>query len=85
MYNNDIDDDELDDICMIDYGYSITVHKSQGSEYNNVGVFVDFPWKPDEYNKWLYIAITRKQSVTIISIVLSIISQINSTYGHNAR
>jgi len=66
LYNNDIDDDELDDICMIDYGYSITVHKSQGSEYNNVGVFVDFRGKPDEYNKWLYTAITRaKQSVTI--------------------
>lgn len=47
-----------DDIHM-DYGYTITAHKSQGSEWDHVviidesGVFRDHRWK------WLYTAITR--------------------------
>lgn len=41
------------------YGYAISVHKSQGNEWDNV--YVDVSWLSDAWNKarWLYTAITR--------------------------
>jgi exodeoxyribonuclease-5 len=67
LYDENIDDESLGDIGMIDYGYGLTVHKSQGSEAKNVLVLAsDFKGPPDVYNKWLYTAVTRaKESVTI--------------------
>lgn len=67
LYRDDLESEDLDDLCMIDYGYAITVHKSQGSSWPNVLVVVDIKGKsPDFYNKWLYTAITRaEKSVTV--------------------
>lgn len=49
-----------------DYGYALTVHSAQGSEWDNVLVWDDY-WAADEYDKWLYTAITRaSKSVTIV-------------------
>lgn len=50
---------------VFDYGYAITVHKSQGSEYNNVLLIDDWPMMKD-YNRWLYTAITRAKKKIII-------------------
>lgn len=50
------------------FGYALTVHKSQGSQWGNVliidqsGVFRD----PDTRRKWLYTAITRAQDVVTV-------------------
>jgi len=48
---------------VVTYGYAITAHKSQGSEWKNVYVAKDFGWAKfmDEEGKarWLYTAITR--------------------------
>lgn len=41
------------------FGYAMTVHKSQGSEWDNVLVVSDRPTWPPEYKNWLYTAITR--------------------------
>lgn len=69
MMNEEVDDDFLGEIGMIDFGYCLTVHKSQGSEANNVLVLNDFKGSSDNYNKWLYTAITRaKKSVTIVDL-----------------
>lgn len=49
------------DVQEFDYGYAITVHKSQGSQWDNV-ILVDdkfLSWKKAERAKWLYTAITR--------------------------
>lgn len=49
-----------------DYGYAITCHKAQGSEYNKVLVFEeDFPWG-EEHRRWLYTAVTRAKEKLII-------------------
>lgn len=49
-----------------DYGYCITCHKAQGSEYNKVLIFEEV-LKSTEHARWLYTAITRaKEKVTII-------------------
>jgi len=53
-----------------DYGYTISVHKSQGSEWNKVVLFEQRTkrWEDDYYAKWLYTAITRsKEKLFVIS------------------
>jgi exodeoxyribonuclease V len=48
-----------------DYGYVLTVHKAQGSQYDNV-VLID-EWTFNDREKWLYTGITRAvDSVTIL-------------------
>jgi len=54
---------------IFDFGYVITTHKSQGSEWDNVIVFEErFPKATDEeYSKWLYTAVTRaKKNLLLI-------------------
>jgi ATP-dependent exoDNAse (exonuclease V) alpha subunit len=42
------------------YGYAITCHKSQGSEWNKVLVLEEsFPFDREEHKRWLYTAATR--------------------------
>jgi exodeoxyribonuclease-5 len=42
-----------------DYGYALTVHKAQGSQWNNVVLF-DESWAfKDTRQRWLYTAVTR--------------------------
>lgn len=53
-----------------DFGYAITVHKAQGSQWDNVLLFDDnfFVWDKPQRRKWLYTAITRAvNSITIVS------------------
>jgi len=53
-----------------DYGYCISVHKSQGSEWRNVVLFEQRTkrWSDEYYARWLYTAITRaKEKLFIIS------------------
>jgi ATP-dependent exoDNAse (exonuclease V) alpha subunit len=45
---------------VFDYGYALTVHKSQGSQWDNVVIFDDH-WArgSDDHRRWMYTAITR--------------------------
>lgn len=55
------------DVDYIDYGYAITVHKAQGSEYDNVIVYKD--WMPEKMRKqWIYTAVTRAKNKIVIGI-----------------
>ena len=57
-------------VDFFDYGYMISVHKSQGSEWNKVVLFEQRTsrWDDKYYTKWLYTAITRaKEKLFIIS------------------
>ncbi len=50
-----------------DYGYALTCHKSQGSQWDNVMVFDESSSFRDDAQRWLYTAITRAaKSVTIV-------------------
>lgn len=60
MYTNGI---------IFEFGYCITCHLSQGSQYDTVLVYVDIPkGKSDYYKHWLYTAITRAKKRLILVI-----------------
>jgi len=42
-----------------DYGYAITVHKSQGSQWDNVLIYDESWCFREEWKRWLYTAVTR--------------------------
>lgn len=49
------------------YGYAITCHKSQGSEWDNVLVLEEnFPFDTIEHSRWLYTAVTRAAKKLVI-------------------
>lgn len=49
------------------YGYAITCHKSQGSEWDNVLVIEEgFPYDKEEHQRWLYTAATRAAKKLVI-------------------
>ena len=49
------------------YGYAITVHKSQGSQWSNVALFDDGFGRGPDRAKWLYTACTRAESGLLIA------------------
>ena len=55
-------------IDYFDYGYTLSVHKSQGSEWNRVIVFEQRTkhWDDNYYARWLYTAITRAKNKLFI-------------------
>ena len=50
-----------------EYGYVITTHKAQGSEWYKVLVIEEnFPWNKEEHARWLYTAATRASEKLVI-------------------
>ena len=49
------------------YGYAITVHKAQGSEFDRVLVYDEWLGNREEHKKWLYTAITRASEQLVIA------------------
>lgn len=62
---NDVVDRNL---IQLDYGYALTVHKSQGSQWEKVIIWDDGFQKRDNNmrKKWLYTAITRAQERVVL-------------------
>jgi ATP-dependent exoDNAse (exonuclease V) alpha subunit len=55
------------EIDQFDFGYVITCHKAQGSEFDNVLVFEETLGRDEEmHRRWLYTAITRASSRLIL-------------------
>ena len=64
--------------------YAISVHKSQGSEYDNVVVVLAKSFKRMFYNKLIYTAVTRaKQSLIILGSLESFNSSVQTLYADN--
>jgi exodeoxyribonuclease V len=69
-YKRQVEYQEMDLQNLFDFGYCLTVHKSQGSEADNV-VLIDERMRgmsTENYNRWLYTGVTRcKKNLIIIS------------------
>ena len=49
------------------YGYAITGHRAQGSEWDKVLVFEEkFPFDKEEHARWLYTAATRASEKLVL-------------------
>lgn len=49
------------------YGYAITTHRAQGSEWDKVLVIEEkFPFNKEEHAKWLYTAVTRASEKLVL-------------------
>lgn len=49
------------------YGYAITCHKAQGSQWNKILIFEEnFPFDKEEHKRWLYTAITRPEEKVVL-------------------
>jgi len=67
---NYVVDKGIGPIDYFDFGYAMSVHKSQGSEWNKVILFEQRTkrWDDEYYARWLYTGITRaKEKLFIIS------------------
>jgi exodeoxyribonuclease-5 len=54
---------------LFDYGYALTVHKSQGSQFKHVFLMYERPGhaSADDFRRWLYTATTRaRETLTIV-------------------
>ena len=58
-----------DEALLLDYGYACSVHKAQGSEWDNVLLYDERTQYMDdaEYTKWLYTGITRAKEKLCIA------------------
>jgi len=51
----------------LDFGYAITIHSAQGSEFDNVTIIVEYMGESPDYKKVHYTAVTRaKKSLNIV-------------------
>ena len=64
--------------------YAISIHKSQGSEYDNVVIVLARSFKRMFYNKLIYTAVTRaKSSLIILGSIDSFNSSFQTLYADN--
>lgn len=58
---------EIEAPLEFNYGYAITTHRAQGSEWNKILVFEEkFPFDREEHKRWLYTAVTRASEKLVL-------------------
>lgn len=68
-YDKELYNKKLYNLVAWDYGYALTVHKSQGSQWNEIYLVPEYPKYKQEAARWYYTAITRaKNEVYLTSI-----------------
>lgn len=66
------------------HAYAISIHKSQGSEYDNVVIILSKSFKRMFYNKLIYTAVTRaKKGLILIGELSSLNESIKNQYATN--
>lgn len=60
-----------DTTCYFDFGYCLSVHKSQGSEWKNVLFHNEYLYKNfnyGDYTQWLYTGVTRARNTLVVTM-----------------
>lgn len=74
------------DFDKFNLAYAISIHKSQGSEYDNVVIVLAKSFKRMFYNKLIYTAVTRaKKSLIIIGSMESFNSSVQLSYSEGRK
>ena len=55
----EVDHWAIKDAESFEYGYAITAHKAQGSQWENILIVFDGRWTGEQKEQWLYTAVTR--------------------------
>lgn len=71
--DNSIDTEELDmftiprEYTINTFAYACSVHKSQGSQWENVLIIDDYKGRKDQYSNWIYTALTRASKSVVLA------------------
>lgn len=85
-FDGNIVDYEKKDLKNITHAYAITIHKSQGSEFDHVIMPISKSYYNMLYNKLLYTGVSRaKKSLTLIGLPNSFISGIQNNYSSTRK
>lgn len=77
---------EKKDLKQIKHAYAITIHKSQGSEFDHVIMPISTSYFKMLYNKLIYTGVSRaKKSLTIIGDAKAFIGAVNNNYSSNRQ
>jgi exodeoxyribonuclease-5 len=58
---------KMEPLTEFNYGYAITCHRAQGSEWGKILVYEEaFPFDREEHARWLYTAVTRAQNRLVL-------------------
>jgi exodeoxyribonuclease V alpha subunit len=71
-----------DEINTIRHAYAMSIHKSQGSEFNHVIIPITHEYNRMLYNKLLYTGVSRaKKSLVLIGDIDAFIYAVNNSYS----
>ena len=74
------------DLKQIKHAYAITIHKSQGSEFEHVIMPISTSYYKMLYNKLIYTGVSRaKKSLTIVGDAQAFARAINNDYSRNRK
>ena len=77
---------EKKDLKEIKHAYAITIHKSQGSEFEHVIMPISRSYYKMLYNKLIYTGVSRaKKSLTLVGEAHAFVSAVNNNYSANRK
>ena len=83
-YSGNVVEYKSGELDKFNLAYAVSIHKSQGSEYDNVVIVLARSFNRMFYNKLIYTAVTRaKSSLIIIGSIDSFNKSVNSDYSVN--
>ena len=85
-YDGNIVDYKREDLISISHAYAITIHKSQGSEFDYVIMPISLSYNRMLYNKLLYTGVSRaKKSLILVGSKEAYLKAINNDYSFKRK
>ncbi len=75
-----------EDISQIKHAYAMSIHKSQGGEFNHVIIPITMEFRRMLYNKLIYTGVSRaKKSLVLIGDPRAFLMSVNNNYGRERK